>query len=140
MITIESCKACAMKHLSDALMWLNDEDAEEVVRNAYISGNLSHASGHLLESFPNVADQVRNVRLAILDPNLRMIVDKDTAIEYVQNLIKMLREEADKREEAEKNANKAAETAETAVTEVSAVAQIVEAPKKSGGCGCGKRH
>ena len=124
---IETCRACAMKHLSDALVWLNDKDTQEVVRNAYISGNLSHASGHLLSLSSEAANSVRETRLRLLDDALKLRVSIEEAVDAIKADIELVSELSTKVEETEPK---------------KAVGVYVSnsAPKKSGGCGCGKKH
>ena len=70
--TAEKCKGCTIKHLSDVLVWLQEEDKPEIVRNAYISGNLSHAANHFIHYSPEIADAIRQLRLDCIGEDLKL--------------------------------------------------------------------
>jgi hypothetical protein len=64
-LNTQLCYDCATKHLADAgVVW---DDMEMGDFNAFVEvlGNLSHASNHLIEKHPDVADIIRKNRKAI---------------------------------------------------------------------------
>ena len=84
---IESCKACTMKHLSDALVSSKDPNLSEGLKGFYISGNLSHAGNHIVRLSPAVAAEIRNLRIDSLDDRLCM---KITSADFERRVLELL--------------------------------------------------
>lgn len=124
---VETCKACALKHLSDALVWLEDKDAQQAVRAAYISGNLSHASGHLLKLSEPLANDCREIRLDLFNNSFEQTTDTNAAMGRIKALIERV---------AEFSASGYAEYKEVKYDTV--VMRPVKSTPKKGGCGCRK--
>lgn len=128
-MNIETCKACALKHLSDALQWLQDAEKPTIVRNAYISGNLSHASGHLLELSEEAANKVRETRLNFFDADLQLkpsVTDATAELERTIATVSVL----------------VKEPPQSPVTDSKSGGVYItnSLTKKSSGCGCGKKR
>jgi len=48
--TAEKCKACTLKHLSEAYtILISDDDIDTTIKGAHIYGNLLHAANHVVE-------------------------------------------------------------------------------------------
>lgn len=68
----EKCRGCTIKHLSEVLVALKDTDTNEVIRNAYICGNLAHAANHFMHYSPAIADNIRTLRLDSINDDLSL--------------------------------------------------------------------
>ena len=68
----EKCRGCTIKHLSEVLVALGDTDTSELIRNAYICGNLAHAANHFVHYSPKIAEKIRELRLDCINNDLTL--------------------------------------------------------------------
>lgn len=88
--TAEKCRGCTIKHLSEALVWLDAETSDECIRGAYICGNLAHAANHFVHYSAEIADHIRQFRLDSINENLTLAISIEEARAGIEDLIKQV--------------------------------------------------
>lgn len=119
----EKCQGCTLKHLTTALVWLEDTEHPEKLKAAYVCGNLAHAANHFVHYSQPIAEKIRQLRLNGINNNLTFAKPTD---ELTQELQKVLEEVSDYKEPEKSVLLVAPPETKTA-----------QVPSK--GCGCRKR-
>ena len=83
----EKCRACTLKHLSTVLVYLDDTDTDPILKAAYVVGNLAHAANHFLQYDITISDEIRALRLEIIDDKFKFIKEPAEIKDALQAII-----------------------------------------------------
>ena len=91
-ISTKDCKACAKKHLSAAIIVLEEllnGYANDARHEAYLEGNLVHAEEHLMILAPGMSNQIRQTRTSMFPNGAMTICNKN--LDELQSIYNLLR-------------------------------------------------
>ena len=121
--TAEKCRGCTIKHLSEARVSLQNTENITVLDVADICGNLGHAANHFVHYSPDIAEQIRTLRLDSINNDLTLALDPADISLRLDSIIESVA---------------AWKELEKPVPAAASLAQI--APPKSGGCRCRQKR